>query len=80
MSTPAAGATAVAASDAIALSKGGRVGTPDGTTISASNAVTWVPGLLQANVAQQSSVVVSTSQRCGLLIWHCTVHMLSVGL
>uniref|UniRef100_A0A383W122 Uncharacterized protein n=1 Tax=Tetradesmus obliquus TaxID=3088 RepID=A0A383W122_TETOB len=59
------GATAVAASDAIAMSKGGRVGSPDGTTIAASNAVTWVPGLLQANVAQQSSVVVSTSQRVG---------------
>ncbi|KAF6263825.1 hypothetical protein COO60DRAFT_345920 [Scenedesmus sp. NREL 46B-D3] len=65
--TGVAGATAVAASDAIALSKGGRVGSPDGTTIASANAATWVPGLLQANVAQQSSVVVSTSQRVGSL-------------
>lgn len=49
------------------MSKGGKPGTPDGTTIAASNVVTWVPGLIPANVEQQSSVGVSMGQRVGSL-------------
>jgi hypothetical protein len=61
------GATAAASSDSIALSKDGRLGSPQGTTIAAGSAVTWVGALVAANPNAKTSMAVSTAQRLGAL-------------
>ncbi|WIA41989.1 hypothetical protein OEZ86_009290 [Tetradesmus obliquus] len=61
------GATAVASSDSIAMSKGGKLGTPASTTIAAGSAVTWVGALVAANPYSKTSTAVSTAQRLGSL-------------
>jgi hypothetical protein len=61
------GTTAAASSDSIALSSRGRLGTPQGTTIAAGSAVTWVGALVAANPHAKTSMAVSTAQRLGAL-------------
>jgi hypothetical protein len=61
------GATAVSSSDSIAMSRGGKLGTPQSTTIAAGSAVTWVGALVAANPFSHTSTAVSTAQRLGSL-------------